>query len=247
VDGELVQTTLGVGYGVSDRVSVGLKLPLEVRGGGALDSPIDEFHEAFDLPSGGREKEPQDQFLISGRLDDDTLFAEDDSGFVVPALTGSTSYLLTPGDESVPAQAVRTGLRVPVQSDELHDDSFGLTLDYSLSKRFGRIWLYGTTSVGGFTERRVGPFEERHVQVGGAVACEVAITDALSAGLGLWGSSQAVTNVIGLPDSELYLDVSANIGVSDDSELELLFRQNPETTGTADVTFLVGISKRLAL
>lgn len=61
LDGELYRWTLTGRYGLTDRIELGLELPLVVQGGGFLDSFIIDWHKFFGLPQGGRDTAPKNQ------------------------------------------------------------------------------------------------------------------------------------------------------------------------------------------
>ena len=70
------QTVEGtVRYGVTDRLSVGVRLPVQWRGGGFLDGVIDLFHETTGFASNIREAFYNDRHRIEGFLDDARPFS----------------------------------------------------------------------------------------------------------------------------------------------------------------------------
>ena len=66
VDGEHRTLALDVRRGLTDTVTVGVRLPLRWRGGGFLDGIIDSFHDVTGLPGGGRPLFPPDQLRVEG-------------------------------------------------------------------------------------------------------------------------------------------------------------------------------------
>jgi uncharacterized protein DUF3187 len=67
VDGEHRSAALTLRRGFSDRVTVGLRVPLYWRGPGILDHVIDAWHRWFGFPDSGRSLVPDDQFRVEGR------------------------------------------------------------------------------------------------------------------------------------------------------------------------------------
>ncbi len=67
VDGEHRSGALTVRRGLSDRFTIGLRLPVLWRGAGILDGLIDAWHRALRLPDSGRSLFPDDEFHVEGR------------------------------------------------------------------------------------------------------------------------------------------------------------------------------------
>lgn len=61
LDGELYRWTLAGRYGITDRLELGLELPVTLQGGGFLDGFIMDWHRAFGLPQGGRDTAPKNK------------------------------------------------------------------------------------------------------------------------------------------------------------------------------------------
>lgn len=60
LDGETQTFTLDLRYGLSDRWDIGLTLPHRRHGTGFLDGMINDWHDFFALPDGGRSQFPKD-------------------------------------------------------------------------------------------------------------------------------------------------------------------------------------------
>lgn len=56
----------------------GVELPLVNSSGGRLDSLIENWHDIFGLPNGGREQAPRDRYLIRYQRDGQTVFSLDE-------------------------------------------------------------------------------------------------------------------------------------------------------------------------
>lgn len=56
----------------------GVELPLVSSGGGRLDSLIENWHDIFGLPNGGREHAPRDRYLIRYQRDGQTVLSLDE-------------------------------------------------------------------------------------------------------------------------------------------------------------------------
>ncbi|MFP3948053.1 MAG: DUF3187 family protein [Gemmatimonadota bacterium] len=63
-DLEQMTNTLGARYGVGDSWETGMELTFHTGWGGFLDGFVSGFHNAFGLPNGGRETEPEGQHEV---------------------------------------------------------------------------------------------------------------------------------------------------------------------------------------
>jgi hypothetical protein len=78
IDGESVNADATVRRGLRDDLDVGLRLPLQHRGGGILDAFIDAWHRIFHLPDGNRPDFLRDAFRVEGRTTDGRPFSWND-------------------------------------------------------------------------------------------------------------------------------------------------------------------------
>ncbi len=62
LDGESYVTTLGLRYGISERLQVGVELPWVAHNNGSLDGFIKDWHDFFSLPDGDRSSLPDNEF-----------------------------------------------------------------------------------------------------------------------------------------------------------------------------------------
>jgi hypothetical protein len=89
VDGETATFDLTAAYGIGEHLDVGLRLPLQWRGGGTLDSLIDAWHRLLDLPDGNRSSFLRDAFRMEGVTTAQQAFSwDDESGLGVGNLEG---------------------------------------------------------------------------------------------------------------------------------------------------------------
>jgi len=73
LDAEVVEFRLDVEYALSPTISLRAELPWRQVSGGSLDGFIDDWHHIFGLPTGSRERLPQDQFLIDYSVGGESL------------------------------------------------------------------------------------------------------------------------------------------------------------------------------
>jgi hypothetical protein len=75
IDGETHTLAVTLRRGLSTQVDVGVRLPLQHRGGGVLDAFIDAWHRTFRLADGARPAFRRDAFRIEGRTTDGRPFS----------------------------------------------------------------------------------------------------------------------------------------------------------------------------
>lgn len=110
LDGETHKATFSIGYGLTDRWELGIQIPYLRHSGGSMDSFIENWHDVFGLPNGGREDVPQDQLDFSytaGTLPP-TRLASSGSGIGDISLTAG--YRLQKTDDSV--WTLRAGVKL---------------------------------------------------------------------------------------------------------------------------------------
>lgn len=77
LDGETLSTTLRWRHGLNDRWALGVDVPMLSSGGGFLDSWIEDWHDWFGLPNGGREQFAQNEYRFALTQDGETVFERD--------------------------------------------------------------------------------------------------------------------------------------------------------------------------
>lgn len=81
LDGETVRLALELRYGIGDDWDVQLELPWQGQDGGKLDSLIDDWHDFWGMPGGGRSQAPHDRLRYHYQWPDgETDFSDNDSG-----------------------------------------------------------------------------------------------------------------------------------------------------------------------
>lgn len=119
LDGESRRMTLRFGYSPRPGTEIGIDLPYVSYSGGFLDSFIQNWHEAFGLPDGERDKVPQDALTYYYRRGQDVLvdIATPASGPGDVRLTGARQLALNP---DVANLALHASLKLPTgEPDEL--------------------------------------------------------------------------------------------------------------------------------
>ena len=157
-DGETSRITLSLRHGFSDNWEAGIDIPVVSHQGGMLDGLIENWHNAFGLPQGGRDDAPRNRLNYFYRQDGEENqrlnFSNSGTGF------GDTSiylaYQLLHDTSSRRYMALRGGIKLPTgDSDNLRGSggtdvhlrlaiSDGETLkDYNISLfgSVGLLWL----------------------------------------------------------------------------------------------------------
>ncbi len=79
IDAESQRITFGFRQGLAPGVEIGIDVPLLITGGGVLDNVIENWHDAFGLPNGGRQQRPRNRYAVQYVKDGQTLLDVHDS------------------------------------------------------------------------------------------------------------------------------------------------------------------------
>lgn len=96
IDSESERVSFELRQGVAPGVELGITVPLLFTGGGALDSVIESWHEAFGLPNGGRQRRPQDRYAVQYVRDGQTLIDLDHGSRGLGDVELSAGFALRP-------------------------------------------------------------------------------------------------------------------------------------------------------
>lgn len=145
VDGEVRQLIAAVRFGLLDRVELGLDLPYEWRGGGAMDGFIEDFHETFGIPDLDRSDRPRDRYLVAGVESDGTVYGHEHDGYGLSDLIATGRVLLTKGGRLAPAVTASVRLRLPTGRPKFQlSDGVDVSFGVDASKRLGDLPLFLT-------------------------------------------------------------------------------------------------------
>ncbi len=168
LDYERAQLNLNFSYGINDDLSVGLLLPYISNSGGFLDGVIENWHDLFGLPQGGREEAPRDKFDISYRNSQTNLLVENTgSGIGDIALFLDKQLIVSEGQKL----QMRAQLKLPTgDEDQLFGSGgYGASLSLHGSKQLSEKWhSYGTLGISYLTEGDVLEDQQENI-VGNAV------------------------------------------------------------------------------
>ncbi len=146
LDFESYRINIGLEYGLSNNWAIKINLPLIRKGGGFLDSSINDWHKFFRLPQGNRPTTANNQYRIQRTQNGSTVtrLQSADSGAGDLQLSLANQFYTTP-ETSI---SLWTGLNLPTgNSAKLNgngaiDASFWLALNH----QFGQRWFFNTNS-----------------------------------------------------------------------------------------------------
>ena len=153
LDGESYRANLRLRYGLKQRLEIGLDIPYISHQGGFLDKFIDDFHDLFGFPDGGRDQAPRNRLIHSYERQGISQGFLQNSAHGWGDLRLSAGWQLRRADQAALATALRLSLKLPTgDSDQLlGSGSTDLALTLSEQRRFfsdyGPIMLFG--SLGG--------------------------------------------------------------------------------------------------
>jgi hypothetical protein len=174
LDGESYRYTLGLRYGITDRLEAGIDIPYVGQGGGFLDGFIIGWHRFFGLPQGGRDDAPRNRLLYSYDKDGGNRLLVNDSGFDVGDVRFyGALQIYDDGEQNPGTVALRASIKAPTgDSDHLHGSGstdFALWLtasdDYRLPASLGHFTCFG--AVGGMVMTKGNTLRDRQRNVAG--------------------------------------------------------------------------------
>lgn len=149
-DGETTTFTLGYRRPLGDRFEWGVEVPYVIHRGGEFDRLIDEFHDAFGLPQGGRDNAQRNKIDYVIRSDGITYADFQDSQEAWGDVRVSGGYQwLNEGDRSL---AIRGLIKLPTgDEDKLTGSGAGdaaVWVDYTDRRLLARLGLELTLAGG---------------------------------------------------------------------------------------------------
>jgi len=159
-DGETLRTTLQARVGITQRFELGVDAPFLSQYRGFMDPLIDEFHQRFGLPDGGRTGFAHNQFRAGYIGDGVTVYFDEAPGGLRlgDVVLSAAGALLVEGRRS-PAMSLMLSAKLPTGDYHTLDGSG--SLDYGgtlrLSKRWGRSTAHAGFSFNSVGEWRLAP------------------------------------------------------------------------------------------
>ncbi len=149
MDAETIRTTFKGRHGVSESVDVEIEIPFLYASGGILDKFIEEFHELFSLPDGGRDENAENDFRVDVISGSDELYALEGSTLGVQDIPIFVTWQLQEESDGAPAFALRGGLELPTGSESRGFGNGALVVGAGVlgEKSFGRWTVVGGMDV----------------------------------------------------------------------------------------------------
>ncbi len=156
IDGETHRANIQFRYGVNEAIELGIDVPYLSHDSGGLDSLIEDWHDFFGFPDGGRPDFPRNQLQFSYVRDGQLISSVTSSNDGVGDVSLSMGYQLSQTETR--QWALRTAVKLPTgDADDLHgsestDVSLGLNVsdqgllqqyNISLHATAGAMWMDG--------------------------------------------------------------------------------------------------------
>jgi len=214
IDGEHVTLNLEALYGVSPTVDVGVRIPLQWRGGGIMDGLIDWFHGWTHTDDNARPEFFKNKYRVEGRTENfQPLSWTDDEGFGLGnvELEAHWAFLHPRGLRGWRASVVgRMGL--PTGTHPFDTGSVDLGAQVAVAKRLHRrVDLYGGLGGTWFSDTEVRGFEYEPWRFHAFLALEWRALRRLSFLVQSDYATRLVTNLADYPAAEWYLQVGTKV------------------------------------
>ena len=212
-----------------------MELPFFWRGGGRLDSLIDDWHRIWGFPRGERSKVRDNDFDISGLRSDGQSFSLKDAGgsFGNPVI-GLKVHLYETQKDLLSGLFEYSAPRLGGYGHEGSEALIGLIG----SQRLGSYGFHQGISL---NLREVGAYEGinfQRVHGEGFLSIERWVLESLSFCSSIYLGSKTITGITGYPEFFSYLDVGLSLRIANKNNFSILLRENPfPHDGTSDVTF----------
>lgn len=149
-DGETYRTTVFLNYGLTDRIELGIEVPYLSHDGGKLDSLIEDWHDFWNLPNGGRDGVARDQLDYFYRNKNDVLVNVQNSESGIGDVNLLLAYQLSSNEST--EWALRGGVELPTgDADKLtgsESTEVFLGVHASTQGLFSLPSVYGHANVG---------------------------------------------------------------------------------------------------
>ncbi|WP_321370049.1 DUF3187 family protein [uncultured Desulfuromusa sp.] len=248
LDGETLQETLGVRYGVNEHIQIGFDLSWVNHKKGSLDGFIDDWHDFFGLPTGDRDDLPENDLSYRYQRNGEELFNIDDSVDGLGDLRLHLSWQLATSKPV--ATALHLSLKVPTGDADKMTGNEGWGLGLSLAQDY-RISL-GDGAMASFWGGIGGSWLED-----GDILAEQVENWAANAWLGAgWSPNDRIALKVQLDtqtalyDSELeelgdpalILTLGGTIALTEQTFLDLGVEEDLAVNSSPDVSFHLGLS-----
>lgn len=143
-DMEIYRTSLHMTCGILKNLDVHLEIPALALQGGELDGIVQDYHELFGLPNGGREDYDNGLYAYSYKINDETVFDFPSHGLELADANADLKWQLMYEGEGRPAVAARVGIKIPTGRYDRGTGSgeFDFSFGMAASKSWGALHLF---------------------------------------------------------------------------------------------------------
>ena len=246
LDGETTRLELGLRYGLSDRLEIGIRAPYVWHETGTFDSLIEDWHRALGLPQGKRSNREKDLLEFSYREGGDEIFNYQSRSDGIGDIRLTAGFRLTSGTNY--RSALRFGLKLPTgNAEEFHgsggtDFSVGIAGDWDTLFNEDRLNAFYRAHVNYIGEPDLLPdrYEDLVWQVSAGLGYFLAPTFELRAqAIARTANYDSRIEILG--QNSLWLVIGANIRVSEDYLLSLGIAEDIKVRSAPDVSFQLSL------
>jgi hypothetical protein len=253
LDGESARVTVALRHGISDRLEIGMDLPLIDYNGGIFDGFIEEWHNFFGLPKGKRADAPHDRLLVSYEKDGRQRLRMEESSIGIGDIRLSSAWQLYQSGSSNPlAVALRASLKLPTGSSaKLHGSgSTDIALwlsgsdDHLLPGSWGHLTLFLAGGGMAMTEGKVLKDQQRNLVGFGSLGFGWSPAEwlALKAQLSSHTPFYRGSNLSELGDLALQFLIGGTCAFTSRTALDIAVSEDISVAASPDVALHLGVS-----
>ncbi len=191
LDMEYWRLGINVAYGLTEDFEVGIEVPIVHFNGGFLDGFIQDFHNAFGFPNGGRENVPNNSFSYRLNAGGNSIFDYPSTTAGLGDITLSVKHQISGQDSDWPAIALFSDLKLPTgqSSRGFGSGILNFGLGAALDAKYDRI--HGYCNAGYYLVARSDALSDyqRDEMFAYMIAGEVTIIPTLAAIIQIQGST----------------------------------------------------------
>lgn len=226
--------------------TLGVELPVIWRGGGVMDGPVEDWHDLFGLPQGGRDQNADDRYLVAGSSGSER-FRFNKTGSGVGNLQLKGTYNLREGNHH--RLLVSSLLSLPTFTPEYGHNGIdgGVELQYRYEKE---RWLaYAGIMQAFISDKEVSGLKYNSSYIYGAIGAGYRIFHpSVSLIVQLGSNTAIVKSVPEHPDSEILLDIALSIQTGRRTAVTAGFQENPGPgNGSTDFALFAGFDYLFAI
>jgi hypothetical protein len=235
VDGEHRTLSVEARRGVTDRLTLGLRLPLHWRGAGVLDGVIDWWHRLSGLPDNDRFLYPTGRFGVTGKDRAGRPLAYTGTPGTGLGNLEASALLALRADPEGAAVALLGRVDVPTGTGPYGSTGVHGALQVAAALPLARgLDLFSGLGATLATEDERDGIEYEPLRAHGFLVLEWRASRRLSLLAEANGSSRLVTNVLGYKPLQLHLRIGAKLDLGPRTRLEAGFVEGLSVQNTTD-------------